>query len=395
MAQNRSSTKNILSNLQESADKSPVPEKIQKLIKKYPKVEKKLNSFFLFLGKHRESDSKNYPFTTDDALIALIEANPKSVNRILDLYKALMISDVPLTEELYQIVSNNLAYAGSFESLLTFLHELNIDIRDLDMNLLASASQFVEPLKYAINSYITSHGSISTDSLLLMLKFPEHATEIGKLLVDLQQYTYNTKTMETSLSQIPPQNIGAVLLMLSYLLQNNVLLNKPFLTDALDLLTKHPEHVESVYKGIVKLSTAEMLSEGYFKAVAVHPENANILAKNIILLSKDFLVNPNNSEDINKINELGRGAYYLFEHLEASDGLNEESYKTVCTNSPLLADQEIIDTLHSLPIFVTLNPDDVTSLLNILAVQKPSSQERDAFLNVLHKYQLGSLYVYQ
>lgn len=393
MALKHSSTKNILNNLQgSSADKSLLSEKIQALLKKHPKVENKLSSFFSFLAKYPESASgtEGSLFSPDDAIIALIETHPTSVNRIVDLFRALMISGVPLTAELFQIVSENMEYAGSFQRLITFLYELNIDIKDLDMHLLASASQFVDPLKYAITSYVESLEDISSDTLSLMLTFPENATELGTLLVTLYSQSYDADELEQLLLQIVPRNMGTVIRTLSCLLPYEI-----FLLNALNLMSKEPKHVESIHKGIITLAHAEMITAGYLEAVAEHPENANILAKNIILLSNASLIDPNNAEDIKKISELGIGTHFLFTHLFESDSLNKESYNTVCRNSPLLADKEVIDIFHSLPFLTVLNRDDVQSLLAILEKKNPSSRERDELLNVLHNYGFGESQGYQ
>ena len=176
--------------------------------------------------------------------------------------------------------------------------------------------------------------------------------------------------------------MNSILVLLTFLIDKNL-----FYPDLLDILLRQENYTDIIYEGAKKLALENLLSSGYFEIIENNPGNANIIAKNILLLSSASLIDYQNKKDLLIISQLGLGEFFFLGYLKNADLLNSETYKIICQNDSIFSKKEVIDIFRKIPLFDTFSKEELMKLINLINKPEVCESEYKTFIEIISSHQ--------
>lgn len=322
----------------------------------------------------------------DPQMINLITKYPQSGNRLISLFKVLKDFQITLTDQLEYIIAQNISNVGGAVHLLGVMKELDINPNFVGMELLFQSARVDETVVQSAR-YLKDGGILDKFSFNLILTYPEESLNISQFLIDLQGRAYDPKSLIDKLraSSISTTHMNTTLNLLSFLLINDI-----YDLDIVDILLRQEQFIDKIYEGAKKLSEVPELLSDYFELLEGNPENANIFAKNLLLLHSVSLISCRSSkEDFLKVSRFGVGTFHFMNHLQQAGMLNADSYQKICENNSTLEKPDIISRLTNLPLMTKFTPEELVKMIALVAKPAISVTLRDVdgFNEVLEEHQ--------
>ncbi|CAM3102736.1 Uncharacterised protein [Legionella steigerwaltii] len=305
-------------------------------------------------------------------MMALIQKHPNYGNRLISLFKALKEHGIDLTETLVDLITHNISQIGGVVNLFELIKkEVLIDPKSLSLELLFNAAKFDTSIAQSTRD-LEQMGLLDADTFKLLLAYPELALKISQLLNTIQAHAYKTSIIVNKLygASIAAERMDTVLNLLDLLLENNL-----YYPEIVDVFLRQEKYIDKIYEGAKKLAAEKCLFPDYFDLLETNPQNANIFAKNVLLLREASLISPSNPESVVKVSQLGAGAFHFMKLLQHADMLDEINYQKICRTNNILDRKEVIDELSNLPMIVAFQPEELKTMLDI--VDQTILTERD------------------
>ncbi|KTD66847.1 hypothetical protein Lste_3053 [Legionella steelei] len=321
----------------------------------------------------------------DPQMIALLEANPDYGNRLISLFKVLKELKIDLTDGLARLIANNISQIGRVVNLLELIKkEVNIDPRTLSMPLLFNAAPFDEAVAQSVRD-LTQGDLLDPDIFKLLLAYPAQAHKISQLLINLQERAYESSALVEKLNavSITAERMDTVINLLDLVLENNL-----FYPEMVDILLRQEAYIDRIYEGATKLIAEHSLFPDYFAMLEANPKNANIFAKNILLLRDAQFINFSNPECLAIVSQLGIGAFHFMKILHRADQLNEENFEIVCQKDNILNREEVIDELSRLPLLTEFDEDELEMMLCLVAQTELSDADVEGFNSIIRYHHI-------
>ncbi|MBN9226053.1 MULTISPECIES: hypothetical protein [Legionella] len=321
----------------------------------------------------------------DPQMIALLEANPDYGNRLISLFKVLKELEIDLTDGLARLIANNISQIGRVVNLLELIKkEVNIDPRTLSMPLLFNAAPFDEAVAQSVRD-LTQGDLLDPDIFKLLLAYPAQAHKISQLLINLQERAYESSALVEKLNavSITAERMDTVINLLDLVLENNL-----FYPEMVDILLRQEAYIDRIYEGATKLIAEHSLFPDYFAMLEANPKNANIFAKNILLLRDAQFINFSNPECLAIVSQLGIGAFHFMKILHRADQLNEENFEIVCQKDNILNREEVIDELSRLPLLTEFDEDELEMMLCLVAQTELSDADVEGFNSIIRYHHI-------
>lgn len=102
----------------------------------------------------------------------------------------------------------------------------------------------------------------------------------------------------------------------------------------------------------------------------------------MLLSDVSLLGSRSSTEDFINVSKLGLGAYHFLNHLHSAGMLDAKSYKLVLQSNGILDQEEVIESLSSLPLMTRFNKTELGHMLNLLS-RSLCKSDIDNFLNIL------------
>lgn len=321
----------------------------------------------------------------DPQMIALLEANPDYGNRLISLFKVLKELNIDLTDGLARLIANNISQIGRVVNLLELIKkEVNIDPRTLSMTLLFNAAPFDEAVAQSARD-LTQADLLDPGIFKLLLAYPAQAHKISQLLINLQERAYESSALVEKLNtvSITAERMDTLINLLDLVLENNL-----FYPEMVDILLRQEAYIDRIYEGATKLIAERSLFPDYFAMLEANPKNANIFAKNILLLRDAQFINFSNPECLAIVSQLGIGAFHFMKILHRADQLNEENFEIVCQKDNILNREEVIDELSRLPLLTEFDEDELEMMLGLVAQTELSDADVEGFNSIIRYHHI-------
>ncbi|MCW8417700.1 hypothetical protein OQJ18_09330 [Fluoribacter dumoffii] len=318
----------------------------------------------------------------DARMMQTLEENINHLNRLTSLFNALKKANIALDDRLHGIIASNVTIASYVVNLLGLLHEKGIDAAIIPLELLFKAAKSETTVGHGMRKLATSN-SLDAGTVNLLLSYPEQSYLLADLIINFQEHAYPTEKIVEKLTKFSEKNMNTAIELLTLLLKHNL-----YYFECLDILLGQQEYLSKIYEGAKKLAVENIITSAYFTVIEKNPKNANVVANLILLLHNVSLIDYKKTEDLLIVSKLGVGAFHFLMHLQQSGLLNAENYKKVCDHNSILNHTEVIECLSSLPLFVTLEEEELKEMLDLIN-KKPSSQaDRLDFIDLIQKYVL-------
>ncbi|AWN73346.1 hypothetical protein LEAN103870_09760 [Legionella anisa] len=324
---------------------------------------------------------------SDPRMITLIGRYPQFGNRLISVFKALRELKIPLTDQLENIINQNISNIGGVVNLLGVMNELDINPNFVPMELLFQAARSDSTVAQSVR---TLHDGrlLDKSSFNLILAYPDESLNIVQLLIELQEHAYNPDFLIDKLreSLISTTHLGTTLNLLSLLLAKDI-----YDLGIVDILLKQDRFIDRIYEGARKLSEVPELLSNYFYLLEKNPENANIFAKNLLLLHSESLISHcSPREDFLKVSQLGVGAFHFMNYLQKAGMLNAENYQKIYENNSFLERTDVVTKLTSLPLMTQFTKHELGKMLALVAKPAISITLSDVhrFIDVLEDHQI-------
>lgn len=318
----------------------------------------------------------------DERMLETLEKNFQHLNRLTSLFNTLKKYNIKLDDKLHEIIANNVSNASYVVNLLEFLYEEGFDVTIISLELLFQVAKSETTLKHGMRQLI-AHNSLDATTLKLLFSYPEQSYLLADLIINFQTHSYSTEKIVEKLGKFSAKNINTVIELLTLLLNKNL-----YYSGCLDIFLGQQEYISKICEGTKKLAAENKLTSNYFDAVEKNPQNANILAN--IILHNPLLVDYKKSEDLLIASKLGVGAFHFLMHLQQAGMLDAEHYKKVCHHNSLLNQQEVIDSLCSLPLFVAFEKEELKQMLVLITKEPSSDTDKHELIEMIQKHVLTS-----
>ncbi|KTD40878.1 hypothetical protein [Legionella parisiensis] len=323
----------------------------------------------------------------DPRMINLIAAYPHSGNRLISVFKALKDLKINLTEHVEKVIAQNISNIGGAVNLLGVMNDLEINPNSVSIQIIFQAARTDSTVVQATRD-LHERDLLDKSSFNLLLAYPEESLNISRLLIELQDHAYNPAALVDKLraSLISPACMNTTLNLLGLLLTKEI-----YDLDILDILARQEQFIDIIYEGARKLLEVPELLNNYFVLLERNPENANIFAKNLLLLDSASLISHCSSkEEFLKVSQLGIGAFHFMNYLQQAGMLNAENYRNICENNSLLERPDIVTTLTNLPLMTKFTREELEIMLELVAKPAISVTPEDAnkFNEVLEEHQI-------
>ncbi|MCW8399780.1 hypothetical protein OQJ26_13380 [Legionella sp. PATHC038] len=317
-------------------------------------------------------------------MVSLIQAHSNFGNRLISLFKALKEFKIDLTDDLECTIKENISQVGGVVSLLELIKkDVRIKLEFLPITLLFNAAKFEVSITQSIRDLALLE-MLDSNTFNLLLAYPEQALNISILLIKLQERAYSPTILVDKLKDvsIAAERMDTVIALLDLILENNL-----FYPDVVDILLRQEKHIDKIYEGAQKLAAEKALFPNYFTIIEDNPQNANIFAKNILLLKSESLINCHNPECLFEVSHLGAGAFHFMKLLQHASMLDEHNFKIICgQKNNILNRDEVIDALSNLPLIVEFQKEELETMLNLLNEAAVSAQDIQKFNGIIEEH---------
>jgi hypothetical protein len=339
---------------------------------------------------HLETKEKNksfydrllkYNLGSNPLMLKIITANPNYGNRLISLFKELKELNIALAANLESIINKNISSLGGAVNLLGLIKELGIRPDTISMELLFNAAKSDQTLMQSTRDLYQA-GMLNLARFKLMLTYPEQSYKIAKLLIDLEKHALSDTTLVEKLSSsaLSPQNRGTTIELLNLLLENNF-----YYPNVADILLEQEKNIDKIYEGTKKLLAENYLPGNYFELLKQNPQNANIFAKNILLLHNASLIS-NNPEDLLTVSKLDVGAFHFMKHLQQAGMLDARHYQKICRSNNVLNQEEVSQALSNLPLFAGFQPKELEEMLDLMDKPTISKNELQKIVKIINEH---------
>ncbi|HHF7375278.1 hypothetical protein [Legionella bozemanae] len=323
-------------------------------------------------------------------MINLIAAHPESGNRLISVFKALKELKIELTDHLEHVIGQNIANVGGAVNLLGVMKDLDIEPNFVPMELLFQAARSDSTVAQSARD-LHERDLLDKSSFNLILAYPEESLNISQFLIELQDHAYNPASLVDKLraSLISPAHMNTMLNLLDLLLTKDI-----YDLGIVDILVRQGKFIDRIYEGARKLLAVPELLNNYFVLLERNPENANIFAKNLLLLHSTSLINHCSSkEDFLKVSQLGVGTFHFMNYLQQAGMLNAANYQKICENNSILERPDVVTTLTNLPLMTKFTHEELVKMMTLVTKPAIFVTLRDAneFNEVLeeHQFRMG------
>lgn len=320
----------------------------------------------------------------DTRMVSLIRAHSNFGNRLISLFKALKEFKIDLTDGLESTIRENISQVGGVVSLLELIKkDVPINLDSLPITLLFNAAKFEASVTQSIRD-LALLGMLDSNIFNLLLAYPEQALNISQLLIKFQERAYSPTILVDKLKDvlIARECMDTVIGLLDLILENNL-----FYPGVVDILQRQEKHIDKIYEGAQKLAAENALFADYFTLIEDNPQNANIFAKNILLLKSESLIDCHNPECLFAISHLGAGAFHFMKLLQHASMLDEHNFKIICRQeNNILNRNEVIDALSNLPLIVEFEKEELEKMLNLLNYPTVSAQDIQEFNGIIQDH---------
>lgn len=313
--------------------------------------------------------------------VQIVVDNLNYANRLITLFKTLKEFNIPLDNSRYSVINESVEKTSTAANLLSFMHNLHIDVKQITFEHLFRVYGSEEEFRYGIRE-IAHNGHVDINAVNLMLAFPKQASSLAIMINNFQERGYR---LETHLNQLHAFNESELANAVDLI--NLALLNYVFYPDLINVLVRQKQDLEIIHEGAKKLAEEGLLTTNYFDVVEHNPGNGNVMAKIMLLLSSEQLIDTNKSQDISKVGQLSLGAFYLMKFLKRENMLTSETYETICQNSKLLANKEITEGFRSIKLFDSFDKSELQNLLNVMRNAQGTDSDVDQMLSVVNTHQ--------
>ncbi len=315
----------------------------------------------------------------DPRMISLITAYPNYGNRLISLFKVLKEFNISLSATLETLISKNISHIGGVVNLLGLVKELDIDPSTLSLALLFNAAKSDSIVTQSVRE-LNGEGVLDLDTFELMLTYPEQSLKISQLLISLQEHAYDITGLAEKLhgSLILPAHMSTVIDLLNLMLENDT-----YYPRVVDLLLSQGQYIDKIYEGTKKLVTEHYPLGNYFALLQQDPQNANIFAKNILLLNNASIINHDSLEDLLPVSKLGVGAFHFMKHLQLAGMLDAVNYQKICQHNSILIKESVIETLSTLPLMAQFQKEELEELLDIASKSPVSDSDIQKFNEII------------
>ncbi|MCE0722697.1 MULTISPECIES: hypothetical protein [Legionella] len=322
----------------------------------------------------------------DPRMLNLITRYPDCGNRLISVFKTLKDLKISLSDPLENIITQNISNIGGAVNLLSVMNELDINPNSVPMELLFKAARSDSTVAQSAR---TLHDArlLDKSSFNLILAYPDESTNISQLLIELQEHAYNPDSLIDKLraSLISTPHMNTTLSLLNLLLTKDI-----YDLGVVDILLRQERFIDRIYEGAKKLSAVPELLNNYFDLLERNPENANIFAKNLLLLHSVSLISRCSSkEDFLKVSQLGVGAFHFMNYLQQAGMLNAENYQKIYEHNRFLEREDVAPTLTGLPLMTQFTKEELEKMLALVSKPAISITQSDVgrFNDVLEEHQ--------
>ncbi|WP_454780270.1 hypothetical protein [Legionella sp. WA2022007384] len=323
----------------------------------------------------------------DERMIRLLSDHPDYGNRLISLFKMLKAVKIPMTSELELIISNNISCVGGAVNLLGLIKELDIDSQAISLDRLFEASRFDANVAQSARE-LHQQRVLDLATFELLLDYPEQSLEISRLLINLQEHAYNVESLVERLwaSSISKKHMGATLDLLNLMLEND-----SYYTNAIDIFLRQEKYISKIYEGAKKLVAEHYPLCSYFELVENNPQNANVFAKNILLLHQASLVDLDSADDLSMVSKLGVGAFHFMKHLQLAGMLNVKNIEKICQPNNILEQDAVVQRLISLPLITKFENEELERMLELLDNDTVSKEDIELFNEILEEHFIANI----
>ncbi|AHE67851.1 hypothetical protein [Legionella oakridgensis] len=324
----------------------------------------------------------------DHRMVELFEANLRYGNRLIALFKVCKELRVSLTDELINSIAANIADVGGFAHLLKLTKEVGIAPDSLSLKILFNAAKHESTIAQSTRK-LSEASALDLATFEFMLKYPEQSFKISQLIINLQKNAYSATTLVEKLSS---SSLSASQMSTAIDLLNLTLEHDLYYPGVVDILLRQKQYIDKIYEGTKKLTAAHLVLGDYFELLEHSPQQANIFAKNVLLLHNASLINYHNLEDMRVVSTLGSGAFHFMKHLQQADMLDTKNYQKICRHNGLLNQQKVIEALSNLPLMVTFRTEELERMLDLMNKPTLSDHDMQEFNEILNGYFISSEY---
>ncbi|PWY54539.1 hypothetical protein DGG96_11585 [Legionella qingyii] len=319
---------------------------------------------------------------TDQHMISLISDHPDYGNRLISLFKVLKEAKVFITNDLELIISKNINSVGGAVNLFGLIKELDIDPHVLSLDRLFKAARFDSNVAQSARE-LHQLGVLDLDTFELLLTYPGQSLDITRLIINLQEHAYNASSLVEKLrdSSISANHMSIALDLLNLMLENN-----SYYSNAINILLRQEQYINKIYEGAKKLVAEHYPLCTYFELVEENPQNANIFAKNILLLTNASLIDRDNLDDLLMVSKLGVGAYHFMKHLQLAGMLNAGNMQRICQPNNILNQNEIIGKLSNLPLIARFESEELERMLELVSKAASSGTDIQLFNEIIETH---------
>ncbi|KTC89440.1 hypothetical protein OQJ18_09325 [Fluoribacter dumoffii] len=295
-------------------------------------------------------------------IVALIRDYPDYGNRLLSLFRVLKEFEIEVSDNLEELIKKDISKTGMVVNLLGIMKQIDMDPKSLPIELIFKAAQFDSVVGQSINN-LKMADLLDLPTLELLFSYPQHALELSQLLINLQECAFDTSILVDKLTATPVAGyqLKTILDLLGLILEKNI-----YYPAIVDILLRQEKYIEKIAEGARKLAAENLLLSNYFELLEQNPQNANVFAKNIILLNNASLIDHHDFGSLVKVSKLGVGAFHFMRLLQIADLLTEKNYQKICAHNDLLSRADIIESLGQLPMIATFNKDELERMLEIM-----------------------------
>ncbi|MCW8444619.1 hypothetical protein OQJ19_03940 [Fluoribacter gormanii] len=323
---------------------------------------------------------------TDQRMIRLISDHPNYGNRLISLFKAMKEAQVSMTSDLECIISKNITSVGGAVNLFGLIQELDIDPLALSLDHIFTAARFDANVTASARE-LHQLGVLDLDTFELLLTYPGQSLDIARLITNLQEHAYNAASL---IEKLRDSSISANHMSITLDLLNLMLENDSYYSHAINILVRQEQYINKIYEGAKKLVAEHYPLCNYFELVEENPQNANIFAKNILLLNNASLINPDSTSDLLMVSKLGVGAFHFMKHLQLAGMLNASSIQKVCQPNSILNQKEVIEELSNLPLITKFEREELERMLELVGKAAISWTDIQLFNEIIEEHLIPS-----
>lgn len=251
------------------------------------------------------------------------------------------------------------------------------------MHLLFDAAKSDSKVAQSVRN-LNQQGLCDLATFELMLIYPEQSIEISQLILNLQEHSYSDSTSlveKFRKSSISEEHMKTMIDLLNLMLENNT-----YYANVINILLKQEQYIDKIYEGAKKLVAEHYPLGDYFGLLEKNSKNANIFAKNILLLDKASLINYGNSDDLLMVSKLDVGAFHFMKHLQLAGMLDNRSFQKVCEANNILTRKEVIETLSNLPLMTQFERKELEQMLDLMSHAAISEADIQRFNGILNEH---------